>query len=82
MELVHYCFETGNQKAFEDLTRTALIRCKHRRIEMPYINDVEIIPSETPYPNDKSGYDRINVDLNEANLRMELKKLRNKSKGQ
>ena len=40
VELIHYAFEVGNAKAFEDLTRTALIRCKHRRIEYPYINEI------------------------------------------
>lgn len=69
-------------KAFEDISNCAYIRCKYRRIEVPYIQDVNILISTNPYPNIPNGYDKIQVDINEASLRGELKKLRNKSKNQ
>lgn len=46
---------------------------------MPYINDVGIIASSTMNPNIPNGYEKIPTDLNEANLKIELKKLRKKN---
>lgn len=34
-----------------------------------------------PNPNIPNGYERIPIDINEASLRMELRKLRNRNKG-
>jgi hypothetical protein len=48
---------------------------------VPYVNDVSIIASSTANPNIPNGYEKIDVDLNEATLRMELKKLRKKNEG-
>ena len=56
------------------------MRCKYRRIEIPYIQDVNILIATNPYPNIPNGYDKIPIDINEANLRNELRKLRNKNK--
>lgn len=53
-----------------------------RRIEVPYISDINILVSNTPNPNIPNGYEKIPVDINEASLRMELRKLRNRSKNQ
>ena len=36
---------------------------------MPYVTDVKIEVSNTPHVNAKEGYDKIQVDLNDANLR-------------
>jgi len=46
-------------KAFEDISNCAYIRCKYRRIEVPYIQDVNILISTNPYPNIPNGYDKI-----------------------
>ena len=48
---------------------------------MPFVNDVGIIASSTRYPNIPNGYEKIPVDLNEANLKIELKKLRKRDEG-
>jgi hypothetical protein len=47
---------------------------------MPYIEDIKFIHDKNPDPVVDNYYELIPVDINEANLRMELKKLRNKSK--
>jgi hypothetical protein len=52
------------------------------RIEVPYIADISILVSSTATPNVPNGYEKIAVDINEASLRMELRKLRNRSKAQ
>lgn len=47
---------------------------------MPYVNDIMIIVSNSPYPNVPNGYTKIPVDLNEANMIKELTKLRKSGK--
>lgn len=80
-ELIHYSFEVKSSKILAVLLESALLRGECRRIEVPYINDIGIITSSTPHPNIPNGYEKINIDLNEANLRTELKKLRKKNEG-
>ncbi|CAD8200548.1 unnamed protein product [Paramecium pentaurelia] len=81
IEFAHHAYDVGNIKVFEDISNSAYVRCKYRRIEVPYIQDVNILISTNPYPNIPNGYDKIQIDINEANLRTELKRLRNKNKG-
>jgi hypothetical protein len=57
-----------------------MIRIECRRIEVPYVNDIMIIVSNSPYPNIPNGYTKIPTDLNEANMRKELIKLRKSGK--
>jgi len=58
----------------------AQIRVKFRRIEVPYINDLDLKYTNNMYPNRNNGFELNFVDLNQANLREELRKLRNKNK--
>ena len=80
MELANHAFDCGNTKIFEEVSESALKRCKNRRLECPYIVEVDILISTTPHPNIPNGFDKIPIDLNEASLRLELKKLRNRAK--
>jgi hypothetical protein len=48
---------------------------------VPYVNDVSIIASPTATPTIPNGYEKIDVDLNAAALRLSLKKLRKKNEG-
>ena len=61
---------------FEELTAMAHLRCKYRRIEVPYITDVKIVVSSHPNPNIPNGYEKIDQDINEAQLKILLKKHR------
>jgi hypothetical protein len=70
IELMHYAYEVENDTIFDDLAKTAVIRCEHRRTELPYISDIEFVPHNTPFPNISNGYEKIPVDINEADLRM------------
>ena len=45
---------------------------------MPYITDIGVLASATPNPNIPNEYEKIPIDLNQANLKSELKKLRKK----
>lgn len=81
IELIHYAYEVRNDHVFDELTKAALVRTNFRRLEVPFIVDIDIVADYDPNPNIPNGYDRIPVDINEASLRMELRKLRNKNKG-
>jgi len=61
-----HAYDVGNICIFEDLSQSASIRSKNRRIEMPYITDIEIVVSEQPNPVIKNGYEKIDVDINES----------------
>jgi len=78
IELIHYAFELAKHPIFEELTRTALIRCNYRRLEKPYIVDIDILPSHSEYPNIPNGYEKIPIDINEPSFRFELEKVRAK----
>ena len=80
IELAQHAFDVNNIKVFDEISNSAYVRCKYRRIELPYIQDVNILIATNPYPNIPNGYDKIPIDINEANLRNELRKLRNKNK--
>ena len=69
-------------KIFDDVSNGAYIRCKYRRLEVPYIVDIDIKVSNNPNPNIPNGYEKIPIDLNEASLRLELRKLRNRARQQ
>jgi hypothetical protein len=59
----------------------ALVRLKFRRYEVPYLATVDIQMSAQKISNIPNGFEKINKDLNAANLRIELKKLRASAKG-
>lgn len=64
VELMHNALEVGNSKVFESLRDSAMIRSKYRRIEVPYINDIDIKYSEDMYPNRNNGFECDFVDIN------------------
>lgn len=74
--MIHYAYEMKNSKLLNELLALALLRIECRRIEVPYINDIGVLASSTPFPNIENGYEKIPIDLNEANLKNQLKKLR------
>ena len=76
IDLIKQAYDVNNTKIYSELLQTALIRCKFRRIEVPYIVDLDIIVSSIPNPNIPNGYEKILIDINEAHLRTELAKIR------
>ena len=69
-----------SSKILGELIEFAKVRIECRRIEVPYVNDVMITVSNSPYPNVPNGYTKIPVDLNQANMIKELTKLRKSGK--
>lgn len=77
IELIIHAYEVQNNSVFESLIKTAQVRTRFRRLEVPYITEIDLICSHHPKPNVPNGFELINIDLNEANLRQELRKYRN-----
>jgi len=76
VELIKLCYECKLWTEFELLLDPALVRLKFRRYEVPYLADVRPLMSASKQPNIPNGFEKVPKDLNIANLRIELKKLR------
>ena len=80
VELIKLCFECKLWAEFDTLLDPALVRLKFRRYEVPYISVIDVNMSSNKQANIPNGFEKIPVDLNSANLRIELKKLRASAK--
>ena len=56
------------------------MRLKFRRYEVPYLATVDVLMSANKVANIPNGFEKLPRDLNQANLRIELKKLRASAK--
>ena len=84
IQLIIFAYETDNRELFESLLKSALIRLKFRRYEVPYVSTVDILMSASRDANIPNSFEKLPKDLNAANLRNELAKLKkaHKKKGQ
>ena len=80
VELLKLCYEAKMWTEFDALLDPALVRLKFRRYEVPYLATVDIQMSTQKISNIPNGFERLPRDLNAANLRIELKKLRASAK--
>ena len=80
VELLKLCYEAKLWAEFDSLLDPALVRLKFRRYEVPYLATVDIQMSTQKVSNIPNGFERLPRDLNAANLRIELKKLRASAK--
>ena len=76
VELLKLCFECKLWSEFELLLDPALVRLKFRRYETPYLATVDVLMSASKTANIPNGFEKIPKDINAANLRIELKRLR------
>ncbi len=76
VELLKLAFECKLWPEFELLLDPALVRLKFRRYEVPYLATLDVLMSASKTANIPNGFEKIPKDLNSANLRIELKKLR------
>lgn len=76
VELLKAAFECRLWPEFDTLLDPALIRLKFRRYEVPYLATVDVLMSANRTANIPNGFEKIAKDLNAANLKIELKKLR------
>ena len=77
-ELLKHAFDLQKTAIFNDLLAQASKRCDYRRLEVPYISDIDFEISNDMDVNVRNGYEKIPIDLNEAYLKQEISKLRNK----
>jgi hypothetical protein len=75
LELAKHCYDCKVWDNFYNLSQWAEIRIKHRRLETPFISDVDVIYSSIPDSKIPRGFEKIDVDLNIANFKIELAKL-------
>ena len=65
---------------FEALLDPALVRLKFRRYEVPFLATIDVLMSANKVANIPNGFEKLPKDLNQANLRIELKRLRASAK--
>ena len=65
---------------YEALLDPALVRLKFRRYEVAYLATIDVLMSANKVANIPNGFEKLPRDLNQANLRIELKRLRASSK--
>ena len=80
VELLKLSYEGKMWEIFDALLDPALVRLKFRRYEIPYLATVDIQMSAQKISNIPNGFEKLPPDLNAANLRIELKKLRASAK--
>jgi hypothetical protein len=80
VEILKLCFECKMWAEFDLLLDSALVRLKFRRYEVPYLATVDVLMSANKLANIPNGFEKLPKDLNAANLRVELKKLRAQAK--
>lgn len=56
IELVKVAYYQSNMNIFNSLIESAIYRSENRRIEMPYIVDIDIKYSKSIHPNVRNGY--------------------------
>ena len=76
VELVKLTYECQLWQEFEALLDPALVRLKFRRYEVPYLATIDVLMSANKVANIPNGFEKLPKDLNQANLRIKLKKLR------
>lgn len=76
VQLIIFAYEIKNRDQFEALLKTALIRLKFRRYEVPYVSTIDILMSMSKDANIPNSFEKLPLDLNAANLRIELAKLK------
>lgn len=75
LELVKHAYDCRLWDIFFNLSEWAEVRIVNRRIEHPYVADVDIIYSSMPDSKIPKGFEKIDIDLNYAHLRSEMARL-------
>lgn len=75
VKMIKHCYECKLWDLYFTLCEHAQIRIQKRRIEKPYVNDVDVLFSSLPDSRIPKGYEKIETDLNIANFREELIRL-------
>ena len=76
IQFITFSYEVQNWHIFNTLLRSALVRLKFRRYEVPYLSTVDVLMSTLKDADTPESFEKLPVDLNSANLKIELKKIR------
>lgn len=76
VEFLKLCYEAQLWAEFDALLDPALVRLKFRRYETPFLATIDVQMSAQKISNIPNGFEKLPKDLNAANLKIELKKLR------
>ena len=82
VELIQQAYDTDQREIFDYLVKTAFLRFKYRRLEVPYITDINLLVSRFPNSNIPNGYIKIPTDINQADLKIQVNEIRNKPSNQ
>lgn len=75
LQLLRQCYDCKLWDHFFNLAEWAEVRIRLRRLEVPFVTDVDLLVSSIQDPKIPKGYERLDVDLNIAHLRQELAKI-------
>ena len=78
MELLKACYDIRLWKEFTELLESLIIRLKYRRIEIPYLSEIDVQVSSIQYSNVPNKFDKIAIDLNINDYKRKIKELREK----
>ena len=76
IQFITFSYEVQNWAIFNTLLRSALVRLKFRRYEVPYLSTIDVLWSTIKDAETPESFEKLPIDLNSANLRIELKKIR------
>lgn len=82
IQFIIFWYEVKNWELFNILLRSALIRLKFRRYEIPYLSTVDVLMSTLKDADVPESFEKLEIDMNAANLRIELKKIRKRQQDQ
>ena len=76
IQLIKFCYDYQKWDLFNNLLSSALVRLKYRRYEVPYLSTIDVLMSTLKEAAIPDSFEKLPTDLNSANLRIELKKIR------
>ncbi len=79
-EFLKHLYDMKMWKEYMEVIDSLLIRIKYRRVENPYLSEIDIQVSNIKFSNVPNKYDRIPLDLNVNNYMRQIRKLREEGK--
>jgi len=79
-EFLKHLYDMKMWKEYQDVIDSLLIRIKYRRVENPYLSEIDIQVSNIKYSNIPNKYEKVPLDLNINNYMRQIRKLREEGK--
>ena len=78
IELLKLAFDLEKWDIFSDLLENIKLRIKYRRIEVPFIADIDVLVTSIPHSNVPNKYSKIEIDLNSNAYKAKLAEMQRK----